>query len=166
MILDLQRSCKDSTKSTCLNPIYPIVVVQSLSRVQLFRDPMDCSTPGFPFFHCLLEFAQTHVYWVSDAIQPSDPLSPLLLLSSIFPSIRVLFSSESVLCIRWPKYWSFSINPSNEYSGLIYFRIDWFDLFAIIRTLKSVRMHQFFSAQPSLWSNSHIHTWLLEKQYF
>ena len=85
-------------------------------------DPMDCSIPGLPVHHQLLEFTQTHVHWVGDAIQPSHPLSPLL-PSSIFPSIRV-FSNESVLCIRWPKYWSFSISPSNEYSGLIFFRMD------------------------------------------
>ena len=93
--------------------------------------------------------------------------SSVALLSSIFPSLRV-FSNELALHIRWSKYWSFSfsISPSNEYSGLISFRIDWFDL-ASHRTpvLSStlVRKHQFFSAQPSLWSNSHIHTWLLEK---
>ena len=86
---------------------------------------------------------------------------PLLLLPSTFPSSRV-FSSESVLCIRWPKYWSFSfsISPSNEYSELISFRSDWFDLLAVQGTLQSllqhtVQKHQFFGAQPSLWSNSH-----------
>ena len=93
-------------------------------------NPMDCSTPGFSVLHDLPEFVQTHVHPVGDAIQPSHPsLSPLL-LPSIFPSIRV-FSHESVLCIRWPKYWSCSINPSNEYSGLISFRIDWFNLLAV-----------------------------------
>ena len=74
-------------------------------------DPMDCSTPGFPVHHQCPELAQTHAHRVSDAIQPSHPLSPHLLLPSIFPSIRV-FSSESVLCIRWPKYWSFSFSIS------------------------------------------------------
>ena len=132
-------------------PIYPIVVVQSLSQVQLFWDPMECNTPGFPFLHCLLEFAQTHVHWVSDAIQPSHPLSPLL-LSSVFPSIRVLFSSESVLCIRWPKYWSFSISPSNEYSGLIYFRMDWFDLLAFQGPLKNLLQHR--SSKASILQHS------------
>ena len=89
---------------------------------------------------------------------------PLLLLPSVFPSIRV-FSNESVLCIRWPKYWSFSfsIGPSNEYSGLISFRIDWFDLLVVQGTLRSLLQHhsskhQFFGAQLSLYSNSHIHT--------
>ena len=103
---------------------------------------MDCSTPGFPTYHQLPELAQTHVYRVSDAIQPSHPLSSLLLLRSIFPSIRV-FSTESVLPIRWPKYWSFSfsISPSNEYSGLVSFRIDWLDLLAVQGTLKSLLQH-------------------------
>ena len=83
---------------------------------------MDCSTPDFLVHHQLLEAAQTHVHRVSDAIQPSHPLCPLLFLPSIFPSIRV-FSNESVLRIRWPKYWSFnfSMSPSNKYSGLISF---------------------------------------------
>ena len=92
-------------------------------------DPMDCSTPGSYVLHCLPEFAQTHVHRVGDAIQPSPSLPPLFLLTSIFPSIGV-FSNESALCISWPKYWSFSfsISASNEYSRLISFRIDWFDL--------------------------------------
>ena len=88
-------------------------------------------------------------------------------LPLIFPSIRV-FSNESVLSIRWLKYWSFSISPSSEYSGLISFRMDWFGLFAVQGTVTSLLQHhsskvQFFDAQPSLWSNSHIHIWLLEK---
>ena len=97
---------------------------------------MDCSMPGFPVHHQLSELAQTHVHQLSDLIL----CCPHLLLPSIFPSIRV-FSNESVLCIRWPKYWSFSISPSNEYSGLISFRIDWFDLLAVQGTLKSLPQH-------------------------
>ena len=87
--------------------------------------------PGFPVLHYLPQFAQTHFCRISDAIQPSHPLLPLLFIPSIFPSIRV-FSNELVLCIRWPKYgsFSFSISPSNKYSGLISFRIDWFNLLA------------------------------------
>ena len=87
---------------------------------------------------------------------------PLLLLPSIFPSIRV-FSNKSVLHIRWPKYWSFSFSicPSSEYSGLIYFRIDWLDLQVFSNT--TVQKHQLFGTQLSLWLNSHIHAWLLEK---
>ena len=102
-------------------------------------DPMDCSMPGFPVLHYLPELAQTHVHWVSDATQL---LSFLLLLPSIFPSIRV-FPNKSVLPIRWPKYWSFSfsISPFNEYSGLIFFRMDWLDLLAVQGTLKSLLQH-------------------------
>ena len=100
---------------------------------------MDCVTPGYLVLHHLLEFAQTHVHWVGDAIQPSHSLSPLLLLPSIFPRIWV-FSNESALHIRLSKYWSFSfsISSSYGYSGLISFRIDWFDLLAVQRTLKSL----------------------------
>ena len=105
---------------------------------------MDCNMLGFPVLHHLLEIAQVHVHWLGYAIQPSHPLSshPLLLLSSIFPSIRV-FSNQSVLRSRWPKYWrfSFSVSPSNEYSGLISFRMDWLDLLAVQGTLKSLLQH-------------------------
>ena len=101
-------------------------------------DPMDCSTPGFPVLQHLPEFAQTHIHWVGDAIQPSHPL----LLPSISPSIRV-FSNESAIYIRWPKYWSFSFSNSfpNEYSGLISFRTDWFGLLEVQGTLKSILQH-------------------------
>ena len=105
---------------------------------------MDCSTPGLPVHHQLSESTQTHDHWVCDAIQPSHPLSSPSppALSLFFPSIRV-FSNESALRIRWPKYWSFSfkISPSNEYSGLISFRIDWFDLLEVQGTLKSLLQH-------------------------
>ena len=105
-------------------------------------NPMDCSTPGLPVHHQLPEFTQTHVHWVSDAIQPSHLLLSPLLPPSIFPSIKV-FSNESVLHIKWPKYWSFSFNisPSNEYSGLISFRMDWLDLLAVQKTLKNLLQH-------------------------
>ena len=105
-------------------------------------NPMDCSTSGFPVPHHLPELAQVHVHCIGDAIQPSHPLSSPFLLPSIFPSIKV-FSNESVLHIRWPKYWSFSfsISPSNEYSGLISFKIGWFDLPAVQGTLKSLLQH-------------------------
>ena len=113
------------------------------------------------------KFTQTHVHWVRDAIQPSHPLlSPS---PPAFPSIRV-FTNESALRIMWPKYWSlsFGISPSNEYSGLISFRMDWLDLLAAQGTLKSLfhttaQKHQFFVIQLSSQSNSHIHTRLLEK---
>ena len=102
-------------------------------------NPMDCSTPGFPVLHNLLELAQTHIHCVCDTIQPSHPLSHPSLGPSVFPSIGV-FSNALALCNRWPKYWifSFSINPSNEDSGLISFRIDWSDLLAVGGTLKSL----------------------------
>ena len=100
-----------------------------------------------------------------ELVMPSNHLilcPPLLLPLSIFPSIRI-FSNESVLHRRWPKYWSFSISPSSEYSGLISFRMDWLDFLAVQGTLKSllqytVQKHQFFGTQFSLWPNSHIHT--------
>ena len=116
--------------------------VRSLSHVRLCN-PMDHSTPGLPVHHQLPEFTQTHVHWVSDAIQPSHPLSSRLLLHSIFPSIRV-FPNESALHMRWPKYWSFSFNisPSNEHSGLISFRMDGMDLLAVQGTLKSLLQHR------------------------
>ena len=103
---------------------------------------MDCSVLDFPVCHQIPELAQTHVLRVSDAIQAFHPLSSPLLPPSIFPSIRV-FSSESVLHIRWPNYWSFSfsISPSNEYSGLISVRVDWFDLLAVQGTLKGLFQH-------------------------
>ena len=113
-------------------------------------NPMDCSTPGLPVQHQLPELAQTHVHWVGDAIQPSH-CRPLLLLPSILPNIRV-FSNESVLRIRWPTYWSFSICPSNEYSGLISFRIDWFELLAVQGTLKSLL--QYHSSKASILQHS------------
>ena len=116
-------------------------------------DPMDCSTPGFPVLHPLLELAQTHVHWVSDAIQ-SQPLSSPSPPPSIFPSSRV-FSNESVLHIRWPKYWCFSlsISPSNEYSGLISFRIDWLDLLVVQGTLRSLLQHR-SSKASILWRSA------------
>ena len=102
----------------------------------------NCSKPGFSVLHHLLELAQTHVYWVSDAIQSSHRLLSPSPMPSILSNIRI-FSNESALRIRWPKYWSFrfSINPSNEYLRLISFRIDWFDFLAVQRTLKSLLQH-------------------------
>ena len=124
---------------------------------------------GFPVHHQLTQLAQTHVI---ELVTPSNHLilcHHLLCLPSIFPSIRV-FSNKLALHIRWPKYWSFSFStsPSNEYSGLISFWIDWLGLLAVQGTLKSFLQlhsskHQFFGTQLSLWSNCHIHTWLLEK---
>jgi len=121
-------------------------VSQSVSSVaQLcltLCDPMNHSTPGFPVHQQLLEFTQTHVHQVGDAIQPSHPLSSPSLLAWIPPSIRV-FSSESPLRMKWPKYWSFSFSiiPSKEHPGLISFRMDWLNLLAVQGTLKSLLLH-------------------------
>ena len=125
---------------------------------------MDCSTPGLPVHHQLPELAQTHVHGVSDAIQPSHLCRPLLLLPSIFPSIRV-FSNESVLHIRWPKYWSFSFNisPSDEHSGLISFKMDWLDLLAVQGTLKSLLQHH--SSEASILRHSAFLTVQLSHPY-
>ena len=115
-------------------------------------DPMDCSTPGLPVLHheSLLKLMSIELVMSSHHLVLCHLL---LLLPSIFPSIRV-FSNASTLHIRWPKYWSFSfsINPSNEYSGLISFRIDWFDLLAVQGTFKSLLQHS--NTSPILWSSS------------
>ena len=110
-------------------------------------DPMDCSTPVFPVHHQLPAFTQTHVHWVGDAIQSSHSVIPFSSLPQSFPASR-FFSDESVLHNRWPKHWSFSfsISPSNEYSGLISFKIDWFDLLAVQGTLKSLLQHHSLKA--------------------
>ena len=107
--------------------------------------------PGFPVHHQLPDLLRLMSF---ELVMPFSHLilcCPLLLLPSIFSSIRV-FSNESVLCIRWPKYWSFSISPSNEYSGLISFRIVWFDLLAVQRTLKSLFQHH--SSKASVLQHS------------
>ena len=127
-----------------------------------FCNPMNCSTPDFPVHHQLPEFIQTHVH---QSVMPSNHLivcCPLLLLPSILPSIRI-FSNESVVHISWPKYWSFSLNisPSNEYSGLISFWTDWFDLLVCkglsrVFSNTTVQKHQFFGTQLSFQSNSNI----------
>ena len=138
--------------------------VQSLSHVQLFVTPWTAACQAI----LSITIYQSLIKLMSiESVMPSNHLilcHPLLLLTSIFPSIRV-FSNESALPIRWPKYWSFSfsISPSNEYSGLISFRIDRFDLLAVQGTLKSLLQHHSSKAPvlwywPSLWSNSHICT--------
>ena len=141
-----------------LNTVFFSSVSQSCPTL---CDPMDCSTPGLPVHHQLPEFTQIHVHRVGDAIQPSHPLSSPI-LPSIFPRV---FSNESVLCIRLPKYWSFnfSISLSNEHSGLISFRIDWFDPLAVqelsrVFSSTTVQTYQFFCVHPSVQSNSHINT--------
>ena len=126
-------------------------------------DPTDCSTPGLPVHHQLPEFNQwSQVHWVSDAIQLSHPLFPLL--PSIFPSIRV-FLNESALHIRWPKYWNFSfiISPSSENPGLISFRMDWLDLLAVQGTHKS--LPQDHSSKASILGHSAFFTVHLSHTY-
>ena len=127
--------------------------VQSLSCVQ-FCDPMDCSKPGIPVHHQLPEFTQTRVHWVGDAIQPSHPLSspsPPAFNHSQHQGL----SYESAFHIRWPKYWSFSLNisPSKKQSGLISFRMDWFYLLAVQGTLKSLLQHH-SSKASILWHSA------------
>ena len=117
------------------------LVIQFRSVTQSYLplcDPMNCSTPGLPVHHQLSQLAQTHVHLVDDAIKTAHPLLSHSSPPSMFPSIGV-FSKESVLYIRGPEYWSFSFNmsPSNEYSGLIFFRVDWFDPLAVQGTLSS-----------------------------
>ena len=114
----------------------------SRSVVSDFCDPMNHSTPGFPVHHQLPEFTQTLIHRVSDAIQPSHPLSSPSPPTRIPPRIRI-FSNELALRMRWLKYWSFnfSISPSKEHPGLISFRMDWLDLLAVQGTLKSLLQH-------------------------
>jgi len=155
----------------CLLSMYQLKCQVCCSVAQsclILCNPMDCSTPGFPVYHQLLELAQIMSI---ESVMPSNHLifcRPLLLPPSILPSIRV-FSNELPLCIRWPKYWSFSFTNSlsNEYSGLIFFRIDWFDLLAVQGTLKSLLQHH-SSKASILWHSAFlmdqlIHTQLLEK---
>ena len=114
-------------------------------------NPMDCRTSGFPVHHQLLELTQTHVHWVGDVFQSFQPL--------LSPSAPTFNDSQHqglfqwlVLLIRWPKYWSFSISPSNEYSGLSSFRMHWLDLLAVQGTLKSLLQHH--SSKPSIFWHS------------
>ena len=134
-------------------PIYwlDFTICCSITKLCLPLQLHEPRTPGFFVLHYLLEIAWTHVHCVGDAIQPSHPLS-----SPSPPALRV-FSNESVLCIRWPEYWSFSFNisPYNEHSGLISFRMDWLDPLqskGLSRVFSStaVQKHQFFSSQFSL----------------
>ena len=130
------------TKIDTINTLMPLEVSLVAQSCLTLCDPMDCSTLGISW--SLLKLLSI------ESVMPSNHC-PLLLLPSIFPSIRV-FSSESVLRIRWPKYWSFSISPSSEYSGLIFFRMDWFDLLAVQGTLKSLLQHH--SSKTSILGHS------------
>ena len=147
-----------------MGPSWKFSPIHSLCHVKLFATPWTAA--------CQASLSITNSWSLFklmpiETVMPSNHLilcHPLLLLPSIFPSIRV-FPDELGLCIRWTKYWtfSFSISTSSEYSGLISFRIDWFELLAVQETLESllqttIQKHQFFGAQPSSQSNSHIHT--------
>ena len=149
--------------------LYQIRSDQSLSHVRLFANPWIAARQA----SLSITNSRRSPRLISiESVMPSSHLIlslPLLLLPPIPPSIRV-FSNESTLCMRWPKYWSFSFSviPSKEHPELISFRMNWLDLLAVQGTLKSllntpVQKHQFFGAQPSSQSNSHIHTWPLEK---
>ena len=139
--------------------------VQSSSVAQscpTLCDPMNRSTPGLPVHHQLPEFTQTHIHRVSDAIQPSHPLSFSNCPQSLTASV---FSNESTLRMRWPKYWSFSfsISPSKEIPGLISFRMDWLDRLAVQRTLKSLLQH--YSSKASILRRSAFFTVQLSHPY-
>ena len=143
---------KISVDGDCSHEIKRCLILERKDMINLVKvtqacptlcNPMDHSTPGFPVHHQLSELAQTHIHWVGDAIQPSHPV-----LSSSPPAFNLsqhlrVFSNESALHIRWPKYWSFSfsISPLNEYSGFIFFRMDWLDLLSVQGTLKSLLQH-------------------------
>ena len=155
-----------------LSPPWLLFIVQLLSHVWHFATPWTVAYQASLLFTNSLRLLKLMSI---KSVMPSNHLilcCLLFLLPSVFPSIRV-FSSELAVCIRWPNYWrfSFSISLSSEYSGLISFRIDWFDFFAVQGTLKSLLQHsswkhQFLGAQPSLWSSSHISTWLLANHSF
>ena len=144
--------CTDQNKWKSEGAVSGEFVVQSLSCVGLFATPwMDCSKPGLS---CTISWSLLKLMSIESVISSNHLIlcHPFLLLPSIFPSIRVS-SNESPICIRWPKYWNFSISPSNDYSGLIFFRIDWFDLLAVQGTLKSLLQHH-SSKASILWSSA------------
>ena len=147
-----------------LSEIGPSVQFSSVTQLcPTLCDPMNSSTPGLPVHHQLPEFTQTHVHRVGDTSSHLILCRPLL-LPPIPPSIRV-FSKESVLCIRWPKYWSFrfGISPSNEHPGLISVRMDWLDLLVVQRTLNSLLQHH--SSKASIFRHSAFFTVQLSHPY-
>ena len=143
------------------NPFSSVLFSSIAQSCPTLCNPMNYSTPGHPVQHQLLESTQTHVHQVDNAIQPSHPL---LLLPPILPSIRV-FSNESTLNMRWPKYWlcSFNISPTNEHPGLISFRMDWLDLLAVQRSLKNLLQHH--SSKASILQYSAFFTIQLSHPY-
>ena len=153
--------------SHCLRPhglqnaklLFPSPTPRTCSNSYLtLWDPLNCNTPGSSVLHYLLDFAQIHSHWVSDAIKPSHlllPPSPFAFNLSHHQGL----SNELALCIKWPKYqsFSFSISPSNEYSGLISFRINWFDLLAVQKTLKSHFQHNSLNASILHYISVHVY---------
>ena len=151
-----------------ISNLFVIAVVRSITKSCLtLCDSMNCSMPGFPVLHLFLVFAQIHAHWVSDA-NYLILYHLLLFLPSVFPSIKA-FWNESVLRIRWPKYWSFSFSivlPMNIHGWFPLGLTDMISLLSkgLLRVFTStIWKHPFFNTHPFLWSNSHIHTWLLEK---
>ena len=153
-----QTLLRDKKKTNIwISPLSRLSSVQFSSVAQscpTLGDSMNRSTPGLPVHYQLLEFTQTHVHRVSDAIQPSHPLSSPC-PPAPNPSQRWVFSNETTLRMRWPNYWSFSfsISPSNEHPGLIFFRMDWLDILAVQGTLKSLLQHH-SSKASILWCSS------------
>ena len=148
---------------------YYYIIIIFVQLYPTLCDPINCSTPGFPVLHYLPEFAQTHVHWVSDAIQLAHPLPPHLLLPSIFPSIRV-FSNELALHISDQSIGASALSSVLSMSIQDRFPLELTGLVSLqskglsrVFSSTTIWKHQFFSTQPSLRSNSHIHTWLLEK---
>ena len=160
--------CKSKTHGNCsAASLRGSVHFSSIAQSCLtLCDPVDCSTPGFPVLHQLPSLLKLMPI---ELVMPSNHLilcHPLFFLPSIFPSIRV-FSNESALCIRWPKYWSFSFNvsPFNEHLGLISFRMDWSDLLAVQGTLKSLLQHHSINSKASILRRSAFFTVQLSHPY-
>ena len=156
---------KEDVVHTCIHTMQYSVQFSSVAQsCPTLCNPMNCSTPGLPVHHQLPEFTQTHVHRVHDAIQPSHPLSSPFPPAPNPPSIRV-FSNESTLRRRWPKHWSFSFSiiPSKEHPGLIYFRMNWLDLLAVHGTLKSLLQHH--SSKASILRRSAFFTVQLSHPY-
>ena len=154
----LLLQCTVKPSSSHLNSASPDIVVAQLLSLTLC-DPLDCSVPGSSVLHYLPEFAQSHVHWVGDDIQPSHPL--------LLPSSSALHLSQHQGLFQWvdsshqvTKYWSFRISSSKEYSGLISLLSK---RLSEVLSSTTIWKYQFFNAQPSLWSSSHIQTWLLDK---